>query len=58
MMPEYDQLLARARVLYGDCAIEFDAEPNIKPERAGALVQAWVWVPYEDEELESGVSLG
>lgn len=51
-MPHYDHLIARARKLYVDCAIEIEDEAPVKPQKSGALVQAWVWVPYEDEELE------
>lgn len=49
-MPEYDELIAKARKLYGDCAIEIEDEAPVKPEKVGALVQAWVWVPYEELE--------
>jgi hypothetical protein len=51
-MPEYDDLIARARKLYADCAIEIENDAPVKPSKAGALVQAWVWVPFEELEEE------
>lgn len=55
-MTAYDVLIKRARSLYGDCAIEINDEAMVKPEKTGALVQAWVWVPYEELEDENGAS--
>lgn len=51
-MPTYDDLIKIARTLYADCAIEITNDALVRPEKAGALVQAWVWVPYDEEDLK------
>lgn len=51
-MPTYDDLIKLARELYNDSCIEIDAEAPVKPEKNGALVQAWLWVPYTEEHYD------
>jgi len=48
----HEQVLERAKELYEEEGlIEFDEEPVLsKGDGRGAYVQAWVWVPIEDNE--------
>jgi hypothetical protein len=44
----------RAQELYGrDGRVEFDSDAIIsRGDEKGAYVEAWVWVPYKEEDLD------
>jgi len=49
-MLAYDDLIHQARNIYSDACIEIRDDAPVAPEKSGALVQAWVWVPFPEED--------
>lgn len=48
MKPE--EIIEKAREMYGSTEVEIDNSPILSVCDEGAWVQAWVWVPKEDED--------
>lgn len=49
-LPEYDQVIARARDKYQREGITISPDALIFPCRDHAVVQAWLTVPYQEQK--------
>jgi hypothetical protein len=45
-----EDIISQAQAMYCDDDIEIDDEPKLSHAEQGCWVQAWVWVPLDEEE--------